>query len=280
MKYLLLALLFSCSHTPTPTETDNQPTPIPAPSEQPNHVENKWYVPKPMAKFQILKDSEQPTAGHDFVEIEAVPENDDTCANGYMAISKRIEKIHKMGMKVLCYHSLSYEKWRCDAENFPASAKGKKMDGWDELWPDWRSEKAHKFWDNRYVQFQKIGCDMVEDDNEVSPNDNATGFPLTRSDAEAASKYRSEQAHLRGMGHAAKNNPDISDIKSKYSDMVMIEEAGKYNERESYLPWKNAGKFGAMIEYSSSGCKPYSGFNVQYHSNGDYFSANYKDCNK
>jgi hypothetical protein len=81
------------------------------------------------------------------------------------------------------------------------------------------------------------------------------------------------------MCHLAKNNPSISLEKSRHSDGVMIEQARKYEELEDYLPWTNAGKFGAMIEYSKSNCKPYAGFSVQYHPGSDYFDGkNFKVC--
>ena len=279
-KLLLILLLAACTHKP---EVKPQVEPIPTVSIPASSTEYK--KPLPMAKYQILDADDghyvkQLKKGTTLVVIEGIPEKDDTCANGYAKLKNTIAELHQYGVIVSCYQSLSYEKWRCDADKFPASAKGKKMDGWDELWSDWRvSSAAHKFWDNRYVELANAGCDCVEDDNEYSPDDNETGFPLTSKDVEAASSYRAGMAHKLGMCHLAKNHGSTSAIKSKYSDGVMIEEAGKYGERDSYLPWKLAGKFAAMIEYSSSACRPYPGFSVQYHSDGDYFSGiNYKIC--
>lgn len=277
--------LTGCAGTsPAPTPTPVPPGPTPAPTPAPA---TGYYVPKPMTSVLILTDNhgawDKQVAGkpHELIVVEAVPGRDGTCAEGYAKIAAGIAKLHAMGKKVSCYHSLSYESWRCDRESFPASAKGSQMDGYDEIWADWRAtSKAHAFWDNRYDQFQKIGCDCVEDDNEVDPEDNDSGFPLTKVQAEAASKRRADYAHSKKLCHLAKNNPTISAEKSRHSDGVMIEQAGKYNERASYLPWKSAGKFGAMIEYNSSGCKAYPGFFVQYHPTGKYFNGKeFADCN-
>jgi len=258
------------------------------PSEQPTAPTKPvgYYVPKPGTKFQILDSDDGDWTAQvakknaELIVVEAVPGDDRTCADGYADIAAKIEKLHAKGKEVSCYQSLSKEPWRCDMGSLSSSAVGKKMAGWDEWWTDWRvSSRGHAFWDNRYVQFQKIGCDCVEDDNEVDPSDNDTGFPLSRADAEAASRYRAGKAQTLGMCHLAKNNPTISDIKAKYSDGVMIEEAAKYNERAPYNAWARAGKFMGSVEYSSSGCRPWTGASVQYHPGGGYFDGlKFKDC--
>jgi hypothetical protein len=251
---------------------DVKPTDPPAPQT------GKWFIPRPMSSWQVMDEDDgdyvaQYKAGTELVTIEGIQKD-------YAGLAKDVAALKAKGARVICYQSLSYEPWRHDIKNFPAAAKGKKMKGWDEWWTDTRATSpANPFWENRYKELAKAGCDCVEDDNEVDPQDNVSGFPMTRADAEAASKKRADMAHAVGMCHIAKNNPSISDIKSKYSDGVVIEEAAKYNERAAYLPWKNAGKYGAMVEYNSSGCKPYEGFSVQYHPNGDYFDGlNFKVC--
>lgn len=261
------------------------PVPVPAPAATPAPAQTvapgkpeAWYKPGPGLRYQIMDEDDgdyvkQLKNNTQIVNIEAVKEN-------YSELKAQVAALHAKGVKVICYHSLSYEPWRHDIGQFPSKAKGKKMSGWNEWWPDVRtSSPAHPFWDKRYDEFAKAGCDCVEDDNEVDPNDNETGFPLTRAEAAASNKRRADYAHNVGLCHIAKNNPSMSAEKAQNSDGVFIEEAGKYNERDSYLPWKTAGKFAAMVEYSSSACKPYAGFSVQFHSGGDYFEGmNFKVC--
>lgn len=290
---LSLLLAIGCAtktNEPKPEEPPVVVTPEPTPTPAPGG--DAWWKPAPMTSFIILSDKDgnwltQVRASEietgkkiQLVTVEAVPGKHLTCKDGYAAIEKNVRALKAAGYRVAAYHSLSYEAWRCDHENFPASAKGDKMNGWDEIWPDWRAtSKAHVFWDNRYDQFAKIGFDCVEDDNEVDPKDNDSGFPLTAEQAEQASKRRADYAHAQGLCHLAKNNPSISAEKSRHSDGVMIEQARKYEEQDKYLPWKNAGKFGAMIEYNSSNCKPYPGFSVQFHSGSDYFNGtDFKVC--
>lgn len=262
----------SLTYSTTPT--------TPAPGEEVPPGPKARYIPRPGISYQILSENDgdylkQILLATELVVIECVTDD-------YGALKELIDAIHAKGKRVSCYHSLSRETWRPDIHRFPNAAKGKTMAGYpDENWADWRpSSPAHSFWDARYDEFAKAGADCVEDDNEIDPEDNDSGFPLSRADADGASKRRADYAHKLGMCHLAKNNPTISDIKSKHSDGVMIEEAGRYSEREDYIPWRQAGKFGAMIEYSSSYCKPFAGFSVQYHSGDDYFNGvKFKNCN-
>ena len=48
-----------------------------------------------------------------------------------------IKDLQSAGSVVICYFSAgSFEPWRPDADTFSERVKGKKMDGWDELWLD------------------------------------------------------------------------------------------------------------------------------------------------
>lgn len=288
--FVLLALSVACvpPAPPVPTNPDNPsdpsdpatPLPLPTPTAAPGDPPpvSDYFRPGPNLRYQIFKEDDgeytrQLKIGTSIVTIEAVSDD-------YRDLKNQIDAIHAYNVKVICYHSLSVEPWRSDIGQFPSSAKGKKMSGWNEWWSDTRvSSAAHIFWDRRYDEFAKAGCDCVEDDNEVDAGDNETGFPLSHAESAASNVRRAKAAHDRGMCHIAKNNPGMSADYAKSSDGVFIEEAQKYGERDSYLPWKNSGKFAAMIEYTSSGCRPYPGFSVQYHSDGDYFSGvNYKVC--
>lgn len=275
-----LMALVSCSSAKKEEEKipDVVVTPGQTVPENPPQVGTKWMAPAKNARYQILKEDDgdyvkQLKSGTSVVTIEGIVED-------MGQLKKDIAALHAKKVGVICYHSLSYEPWRDDIGSFPLAAKGKKMKGWNEWWSDTRvSSPAHKFWNARYDRLKAAGCDCVEDDNEVGAADNETGFPLSHAESAASNALRANEAHLRGMCHIAKNNPDMSKEYAQHSDGVMIEEAGEYGERDSYFPWKAAGKFAAMIEYSSNGCKPYPGFSVQYHSDGDYFSGiNYKVC--
>lgn len=251
------------------------PTPIPTPAPS-----TGYWKPVGPKRFQIMDEDDgdylkQLLPATEIVEIEAVKSD-------YSQLKDQITKLHAKGVKVICYQSLSIEQWRADMKTFPKECIAKKMDSWDESWTDTRPstcEKAHKFWDKRYEEFAKAGCDAVEDDNSVDPDDNDTGKPFTHKDAEVSVKRRSDFAHAVGMGHIFKNNPSVSEVASKYSDGIMIEGAKRWNKRGAYAPWISSGKFVGSIEYRSQDCAPWSGAVVQYHSDGDYFNAtSFKYC--
>jgi hypothetical protein len=260
-----------------------EPTPVPSPTEPP--VAGQWWRPPPLLKFQILDRDDgdfakQVKPGTQVVTIESIPDEDEGEAAGYGRLKLAVDALHAKNVKVICYKSASKEPWRADADRYPKAATGKKMKGWNEWWPDWRPNSLiHPFLDHRDLELAKAGCDCTEDDNMVDKNDNESGFPLSHEEAVASVKRRTDHAHANGMCYVAKNNPSMSAAYAQIVDAVFIEEAGKYNERKAYDPYREAGKFGAMIEYSSSGCKPYAGFSVQYHPGGDYFDGvNFKNC--
>lgn len=270
----LTAFFGACSTSTTkpPEGGDVVVTPLP-----PIEPGQDWFKPAPMSRYQIMSANDgdyvkQLRKGTQIVTIEGIKD--------YQELKEEVASLHAAGVRVICYQSLSVEPWRDDIDQFPSKAKGAKMKGWNEWWSDTRTTSpAHPFWDARYVKLAEAGCDCVEDDNEVDPNDNGTGFPLSREEAGAANKRRADFAHSVGMCHIAKNNPSTSDLKAQNSDGVFIEEAHEYNEREDYIPWRDAKKFGAMVEYDEDNCAPFPGFSVQFHEGNDYFNAvEYIEC--
>lgn len=188
-----------------------------------------------------------------------------------------IESLKAKGVYVVCYYSLSYEDWRKDINQMPKEAIGKSMSGWaGEKWTDLSKESLHKFFDKRDDLAKSLGCDGVENDNM---DDGEKAFKLSKGQLIISNKRRAAYAHNIGLGHFAKNTPDIANDLSKDSDGVFVEEAQKYDEVEPYLVWIKAGKFAAFVEYSKSKCKGIAGAQVQYHPGNEYFDGvNFKVC--
>jgi len=161
-----------------------------------------------------------------------------------------IAAIKAKGHVVVCYFSAgSYEDWRPDAKDFPQSALGSKMDGWDELWLDIRSTAVLDVMKKRLDLAQSKGCDGVEPDN-VDGYANSTGFALSSADQLAYNKALAAEAHKRGLSVGLKNNLDQVQQLEPYFDFAVNEECVQYNECDVLSAFINAGKAVFHVEYS------------------------------
>jgi hypothetical protein len=176
------------------------------------------------------------------------------------------------GIKVCAYISASYEKWRDDAEAYPASAKGKKMSGWDELWGNISDPKLVQFLISRFNQAKFLGCHFVEVDNvDIAFND--VGFKVTKEQNIAAIKELAKRAHEIGLGYFLKNTPELATNLVYDVDGVFAEEAFENEEEDSYNPFVRAQKPIFGLEYSGS-LKAKAGWFT--HLQKDYFDKSYK----
>ena len=81
---------------------------------------------------------------------------------------EKVNWLHGQQVKVIAYISCSYEDWRDDADDYPESAKGGEMSGWDERWGDIRDKELVSFLMKRVQNAQKMGCDaFAEQDKPV-----------------------------------------------------------------------------------------------------------------
>lgn len=271
MKYLLIAMLVvSCATQEKKPEEQKKPetTPVatnPAPTPTPERWQ--WQAPAPNAKFQIMDEDE----GNYAKQLR--PDTKVVNVELFGTDAKQNAELNAKGVYVVCYYSLSYEPWRPDAKDFPKAAIGKKMKGWNEYWPNLYNDDFHKFMDKRDNLAKSIGCNAVENDNMDNGED---AFNLTEEQLILSNKRRAYHAHSVGLGHIAKNTPDLSKFLVADSDGVFIEEAREYDEVNSYLPWK--GKFAGFVEYSKSNAKCLDWAQVQYHSGSEYFKGDYGTC--
>ncbi len=155
------------------------------------------------------------------------------------------------GHKVICYFSAgTYEDWRPDASQFPASSLGNGL-GWPgEKWLDVRNATVRQIMVARLDMAKNKGCDGLEPDN-VDGYANNSGFNFTQQDQVNYLTFLADQAHARGMTIALKNATDlVSSLVSKF-DFAVVEECFKYNECEAYSPFIAQNKAVLNAEYSS-----------------------------
>ena len=163
--------------------------------------------------------------------------------------AKTIADLQTAGHTVICYFSAgSFEAWRPDAAEFSDAVKGKKMDGWDELWLDIRAPELKLIMRSRLELAAEKGCDGVEPDN-VDGYANKSGFPLSAQDQLSYNVFLANTARELSLSVGLKNNLEQVEVLEPYFDWALNEECVQYNECEMLLPFVNAGKAVFGVEY-------------------------------
>jgi hypothetical protein len=164
-----------------------------------------------------------------------------------------VAQLHAMGRRVICYVDVgSWEPDRADADKFPASVRGKKLDGWDENWLDIRQVSVLRpLIAARFDVCKSKGFDAIEPDN-VDGYTNDTGFPLTANDQLAYDTMVAQLAHQRGLAVALKNDIDQASTLAPSFDFAINEQCVEYDECDALEPFVVAGKAVLHVEYNES----------------------------
>jgi hypothetical protein len=163
-----------------------------------------------------------------------------------------VTSLHAQGRRVVCYMSAgSWESFRPDAGQFPASVKGNVLAGFpDERWLDVRRiELLGPIMEARLDLCRAKGFDAVEADN-VDGYANSSGFPLTYQDQLAYNIFLANAAHARGLSIGLKNDLGQIGALLPYFDWALNEQCFQYNECDLLLPFINAGKAVFTVEYT------------------------------
>jgi hypothetical protein len=179
-----------------------------------------------------------------------------------------VNAIHARGGHVICYVDAgTWENWRADAGQFPASVLGSK-NGWPgEKWLDIRQISAlGPIMTARVQKCKQAGFDGVEFDN-VDGYSNKTGFPLTAADQLNYDTYLANMAHSNGLSVALKNDLGQAAALKPYFDYAINEQCMQYKECDypapGLLDWTASGKAVFEVEYKSSSlnCTTSNGWN-------------------
>ena len=173
--------------------------------------------------------------------------------DGFETSKADVDAMHADGIKVVCYLSAgTYEKYRPDADQFPAELLGAK-NGWPgERWLDIRElQKADSvlrtIMDARLDMCQAKGFDMVELDN-VDGYLNRSGFPLKGADQLFYNATLANDSRERGMSVLQKNDNEQIPKLLPYFDGALNEQCNQYKECTT----KQNGKFG-LDQYIDAG---------------------------
>ncbi|ESO90788.1 hypothetical protein LOTGIDRAFT_163670 [Lottia gigantea] len=163
--------------------------------------------------------------------------------------SSDIHAIKSHGRKLVCYFSAgSYENWRPDANQFPASTLGNKLEGWDERWLDIRKDSVKQIMEARLTKAVQLGCDGVEPDN-VDGYSNKNGLGLTSNDQKQFNIWLAQTAHSKGLSVGLKNAVDLIKDLEPYFDWALNEECVEYDECNKYKPFIDHSKPVFHVEY-------------------------------
>lgn len=206
------------------------------------------WAPRPGQNWQWMLDS-VPTPA----QLAATPNIAAWDVDGFDTSAQRVADIHARGAGAVCYISAgSWENWRPDAGAFPATVKGRTLDGWaGERWLDIRQLGFLRPILKRRMQMCKTkGFDAVEPDN-VDGFSNNTGFKLTAADQLAYNRMLAETAHLLGLRVALKNDAEQIRALEPYFDFALNEECYAYQECGAYAAFRAAGKAVWITEYAT-----------------------------
>jgi len=164
-----------------------------------------------------------------------------------------IAELHNANRKVICYFSAgSYENWRPDKNQFPESAIGNTLDGWeDEKWLDIRDSTVREIMKSRLDLAVEKGCDGVEPDN-VDGFANNSGFDLTFENQLDFNIFLANEAHKRNLSIGLKNDLEQINQLVEYFDFAINEQCNQYSECDLLLPFIQAGKPVFNAEYNLS----------------------------
>jgi hypothetical protein len=161
-----------------------------------------------------------------------------------------IDMLQAMGKGVICYFSAgTYEDWRPDASQFPATVRGSALPDWPgEWWLDVRSPIVRDLMSARLDLAAQKRCDGVDPDN-VDGYANDNGLGLTAADELDFNRFLTGAAHARGLAVGLKNDLDqIPELVADY-DFAVNEQCAMYQECDTLAPFLAAGKSVLQIEY-------------------------------
>jgi len=161
-----------------------------------------------------------------------------------------IQSLKNDDKKVICYFSAgSYENWRSDKDDFPKTALGKNMVGWEgEKWLDISNEELASVMRARLDLAVAKGCDGVDLDN-MDGYTNDTGFTLNADDQLAYNKWIANEARKRGLSVGLKNDLNQIIELEPYYDFSINEQCHVYNECDKMQPFIDANKPVFNAEY-------------------------------
>ncbi|CAM9416197.1 unnamed protein product, partial [Laminaria digitata] len=149
-----------------------------------------------------------------------------------------INALHEIGKGVVCYISIgTHESWRSDAGEFPTSAIGRKVDGWEnERWIDVNNPVVRDIMKARVEVAEGMGCDAIEPDNMMVSSERRTGVSVTRAQQIDYNRWFADEVRSHGMQVCLKNAVEMLDDLEDWFDFALNEECHEWNECDVITP--------------------------------------------
>ena len=166
-----------------------------------------------------------------------------------------VAELHSRHRQVICYVSVgSWEEWRPDAGNFPASVIGDDYEGWSgEKWLDIHQiDLLAPVMRSRLDECKAKGFDGIEPDN-IDGYTNGTGFDLTYEDQLSYNIWLAKEAHARGLTIGLKNDSDQVAELLPHFDWALTEDCFAEGWCNQLQPFITAGKPVFAAEYTDTG---------------------------
>jgi hypothetical protein len=205
-----------------------------------------WWQPRPGTtwQWQLAGDEVDTSFDVDVYDLDAF----DTSA-------EIVASLHLEGRRAVCYISAgSWEDWRPDAAEFPASILGKNYEGWEgERWLDIRRiDLLEPILRARMDLCKAKGFDGIEPDN-LDGYQNETGFSITADDQLQFNRWLAREAHFRGLAIALKNDAEQAQELLADFDFALTEDCFDQGWCEMLLPFLKNGKPVLDAEYTDTG---------------------------
>jgi hypothetical protein len=168
-----------------------------------------------------------------------------------------VAQLHALGpdVKVVCYVDVgTYENFRSDAAQFPASVLG-SSNGWPgEQWVDVRQQSVLlPIMKHRFVDWcSNKGFDAIEPDN-LDGWANSPGFPFTEADNISYDLAVAALGHSLGLSVGLKNLPQNAASMEPSFDWALDEQCFQYGECDGYTTsFLAKGKAVWDVEYTTA----------------------------
>jgi len=174
--------------------------------------------------------------------------------DGFDATASQVAQVHALGKRAVCYIDAgTWENWRPDAKNFPASVLGKADSGWPgERWLDIRRQDILlPLMKKRFAMCVRKGFDAVDPDN-VNGVENRTGFPLTTAQQLSYDRAIAALAHADNLAVALKSYASQAKALEPSFDFVVDEQCVMYQECSSFGAFVSHAQPVFDIEYTKT----------------------------